>query len=101
MPPRTRQLNTTSRLTGRYQAASPTIRMNCWNGAEPSSRELNVTSNDLTLPREGSIGLLIRGSETFPVSSASMRFCRSRSTMSGVQALKEAQKLASLASVRP
>ena len=69
-PPRTCQLSTTSRESGRYQAASATTRVNCWNEAEPRNRELTVTSSDLRLPREGSIRLLTRGTEARPVSVA-------------------------------
>ena len=53
------------------------------------------------LPRDGSIGLLVEGNVAVPVRVASTRFCRSRATTSGVQALKEPQKLAAVASVRP
>src|SRR5688572_26560456 len=91
-PPRTRQLSTTLRVSGRYHEASPTSRVNCWNEAEPSSRELTVTSIDLRLPRDGSIGLLVRGKLATPVIVARTRFWRSRSTTSSVQALNEAQK---------
>src|SRR4026209_1715308 len=100
-PPRTRQLRIASRVIGRYHAASPTNRVNCCSSAEPRYFELTVISSDLMLPRDGSIGLLTLGKATVPVSVASTRFCRSSSTTSGVQALKEPQKLAAVASARP
>ena len=52
-------------------------------------------------PRIGSMGLLARGRLTRAVSAASSRRCWSWSITSGVQALKNAQKLAGVASVRP
>ena len=82
-------------------ASAPTSRVNCCSSAEPRYFELTVTSSDLMLPREGSIGLLVEGNVAVPVRVASTRFWLSRATTSGVQALKEPQKLAAVASVRP
>ena len=52
-------------------------------------------------PRDGSSGLLIRGTVAVAPSVASTAFWLSNETRSGVQALKEAQKLSGVASVCP
>src|SRR6476659_6305222 len=100
-PPRTRQLNTTSRPSGRYQEQSATVRKNCWNELEPSRRELQVSSSEDTEPRDGSNGLLTCGTVPVAVSVASTAFWRRRATSSGVQALEDSQKLSEVAWVLP
>ena len=46
---------------------------------------LSVISSDPSEPRDGSIGLLTRGSVPLAVRVASTRFCRNSATTSGVQ----------------
>src|SRR5215210_7797273 len=100
-PPRTRQLSTASRDSGRYHAIPATKRVNCCNEDEPMYLELCVISTVPSEPRVGSIGLFTRGKVPRAVSVASTRFSRSDTTTSVVQALNAAQKLSGVASVRP
>src|SRR5690348_13140114 len=98
-PPRTRQLSTTPRERARYQASSTVRRANCWSLDEPIHFELTVAWTDASEPRVGLIGLFTRGRVMVPVKVASTRFCWSALRTSGVQALKNAQKFAAVASV--
>src|SRR4051812_29268858 len=86
IPPRTRQLSTTSRESGRYHDIPPTTRVNCCRLDEPMSFELYVSSTEALEPRVGSIGLLTRGNVARAVKVASTRFCCSGPLTSGVQA---------------
>src|SRR6476661_4080109 len=100
-PPRRRQLSTTSRDRGRYQDIPPTTRVNCCRSDEPMYLEAQVSSTEPLDPREGSIGLLVRGKVPIAVRVASTRFCRSGSMTSAVHAPNTEQKLTAVATVRP
>src|SRR4051794_13537986 len=76
-PPRTRQLNTTSRESGRYHARPALILVNCWNEDDPMYLELQVSSTVPKDPRVGSTGLLVRGKVPSAVRVASIRLSRS------------------------
>src|SRR5918999_4648 len=100
-PPRSRQLSTTSRDSGRYHDIPPTTRVNCCKEEEPMIFELWVSSTLPIRPRVGSIGLFTRGNVPRAVTVASTRFCRRGVTTSLVQAPNTEQKLSAVASVLP
>src|SRR5439155_452240 len=86
---------------GTRSSTLATARVNCSKEEEPKYLALSVISSEPSEPRDGSIGLLTRGSVPLAVRVASTRFCRNSATTSGVQALNEAQKLTAVASVCP
>src|ERR1700732_2845219 len=92
-PPLSRQLNTTSRESGRYQDMPATKRVNCCRLEEPMYLELWVISIELILPRVGSTGLFTLGKVPSAVRVARTRFCRRGPTTSLVHAPKTEQKL--------
>src|SRR4051812_29679379 len=101
IPPRTRQLKFTSRDNGRYQARPAVNRVNCCSVEEPMYLELQVSSILVIDPRVGSITLFAWVKVASAASVASGRLSLSAAMTSLVQALKNEQKLASVASVRP
>src|SRR3954463_8032 len=81
-PPRSRQLNTTSRESGRYQDIPATKRVNCCRLDDPMYLELWGISTEPIRPRVGSTGLFTRGKVPNAVRVARIRFCLSGPTTS-------------------
>src|ERR671910_3726777 len=100
-PPRSRQLSTTLRESGRYHDMPATARVNCCRLEDPMYFELWVNSREPIRPRVGSMGLFTRGNVPSAVRVARTRFCLNGVTTSPVQAPKTEQKLSAVASVLP